>query len=130
MGARGIENGTCDLRISGTPADVTAHPLAHVLIAVCVAFRDASHRRKDLSRRTVAALQCIVPNEGPLYCVEIGRIADALNGDDLVSLALRGQNQTAVHTLAINEHGAGSACTLVAPLLGACEVHLLAQIVE
>ena len=57
----------------------------------------------------------------------LGRKAEAFHGDDLRPVGARRGDETGHHRLAIQEHGAGSALTLGAAFLCACQAGFLSQ---
>ncbi len=88
-------------------------------------------RRDDLARRTIAALERVEVDEGFLHRVEgTVRVRQPLDGGHRFTVGHHSERQTGKHALAVNEHGAGAALAVVAPLLGSGETDVLAQRVE
>ena len=55
-----------DVRIGSAAAEVTTHQFADVFVALHVTFFDEPNGRAELARRTVAALEGIMLDEGLL----------------------------------------------------------------
>src|SRR5690348_12369710 len=128
---RGRQHGRGDLRVGRAAADVAAHPLPDAGVVARVPLGDAGHRRYQLARGAVAALEGVVLGEGLLDRVQLpARSRQALHGGDLPARALHDQGQAAVHPAPVDQHGAGAAGALVAALLGPGEPRFLAQPVE
>ena len=96
-----------------------------------MALADAGHRRHDLSRRTVAALEGVLLEEGGLHGVERAVfVGQPLDGGDRAALDLCCQSQAGQHPLAVDMDGAGAALALVAAFLGAGQRKPVAQRIE
>src|SRR5437868_5907755 len=65
--------------------------------------------------------------EGALELVELTRRREPLHGGDLPPLSLQGEIGARVHGLAVEQHHAGAALGVVAPLLGAGEAEGVAD---
>jgi len=87
-------------------------------------------RRAELSRRTVAALECVVRDERPLEGMQGLAICKPLDGDDLGVLVRDGEREAAVYTPAIEQDGTGTALTVVAAFLGTGESETFTQRVQ
>src|SRR6476620_5950785 len=64
-------HGGHDVRIGGAAADIAAHIFADVVVIAGMALVHAGNRRHDLSGRTVAALEGILVDEGPLHRMQL-----------------------------------------------------------
>src|SRR5207248_1192825 len=98
-----------DVGIRGAPTEIATHALPNLVVIECYmvgvqigAYRTrpavlglAQHpdRRADLSRRTVAALECIVSNERPLEGVQILTVGEPFDRDDLGVLMRDGERE-------------------------------------
>src|SRR5713226_3361121 len=87
-------------------------------------------RRADLSRRTVAALECVVRNERLLEGMQGFAIYEPLNGDDLGVLMRDGEREATVDTPTIEQDGTGTALPVVTALLGTGESETFAQRIQ
>src|SRR6185437_9356294 len=63
-------DGVDNVRVSRAAAEIPAHEFSNLRLAFSMTLLDARHRRHDLSRRAIAALKCIVVNEGLLHGVQ------------------------------------------------------------
>ena len=93
-------------------------------------FGDARDTGEDLPWRAVAALKCVVLDEGRLQWVQHITARDALNGGNARSVVHDRQSQTRIDPPAIEQHGACATCTLIAALLCPGQLQMLAQSVE
>ena len=89
-----------------------------------------AHRRAELARRAVAALERVVLDERLLQRVQIVPVGQTFDGDDLGPLERDGQRQARVGAAAVDQHRAGTALAVRAAVLGAGQVEVLAQEVE
>src|SRR5215510_3884191 len=79
----GLLHGGDDIRVGGTAAQIAAHVLTDVGIVFRMSFAYAGDRRHDLSWRAVAALECIVVDEGLLHRMRFaGHRGETFDGGD------------------------------------------------
>jgi hypothetical protein len=123
-------DGRDDSAIGAATADVPAHALFHVRIALAARFFEQCDRGHDLSGRAIAALISIMLDECGLHRVQGARRAQTFNGSNLRALLHERQAQARVHSTAIDMHGAGAALAMVAPFLRACESHCFAKAIQ
>ena len=91
-------------------------------------FLDARHGRHDLTRRAVAALQCVVIDEGLLHRMKVTtRARQPFNGQHRTSVRLHSWRQARHDPAAVQMHRAGAALTVIATLLPAGEIQVFAQ---
>ena len=84
-------------------------------------------QRHQHPRRAITALQAVLVPERLLQRRQtIGR-GEALDGDNALAVGLRGEHQAGAHRLALDQHGAGAAHTVLAADMGAGEADLVAQ---
>ena len=88
------------------------------------------HRRTDLARRAIAALEAIVFDEGGLHRMQLVRRSEAFDGRDAIAFVHDGERETGIDAPAVGDHRAGAALAVVAALLGAGEMQVIAQRVE
>ena len=119
-----------DVRICAAAADVSIHGLLDVVVRWPDRFGHHRHSRHDLTRGAVAALIAVVLDEGGLHGMQMIRLADALDGRDLIRRVHHGKRQARVHALAVHMHRAGAALAVIAALLGAGQVQVFAQAIE
>src|SRR5207302_11361215 len=100
-------------RIGASAADVAAHALADLGVAQLLALRlrlgDEPHRRADLSRLAVAALERVVLDERGLHCMKLARARKSLDRDDLVAFVREREAEAGVDAPAVHQHGARAA---------------------
>ena len=68
--------------IGGAAAEISAHVLADVGVAVGMAFVDAGDRRHDLPGRAVAALEGVVIDEGLLHRMQLAVLRETFDRRD------------------------------------------------
>ncbi len=91
---------------------------------------DAAEPRHDLSRCAIAALKGVMLDEGHLQRMQRLSFCDALDGRDLRAVIHDGKRQARIDALAVYQHRAGPARTLVAPLFGAGQREPLPQHIQ
>src|SRR4051794_39315818 len=135
-----------DPRVGSAAADVAAHPFADLVVGEAGrrhghVFRDVAHVAAarlfeqadggaDLPRRAVAALEAVIFDEGRLHRVELIPLRQPLDRRDLLALDAGGERQARQDAPPVDEHRAGPALPLVAPLLRAGEREPFPQRVE
>ncbi|MCU1307634.1 MAG: putative xanthine dehydrogenase YagT iron-sulfur-binding subunit, partial [Acidobacteriaceae bacterium] len=110
----GLLNRGEDVRIGAAAADVSAHQFPDLICGRGMAFAHHSDGGTDLSRRAVATLECVVLNECLLQRMERTVLRETLDGHDLGAVLHDGQRHTRVDALAVDEHGASAALSVVA----------------
>src|SRR5205085_9016730 len=88
-----------------------------------------AERGADLSGRAVPALKRVVLDERRLQGMD-AVAGNALDGGDLPAFVLHGQRQAGIDALAVHQHRARAAGTLVASLLRPREPDMLTEGVE
>src|SRR3954452_15369719 len=127
----GLADGGDDVDVAAAAAEIAAHPLADLVVAVRVSLAQQRHGGADLSRRAVAALETVGADEGGLQRVQAAVGREPLDRDDLLPAAVHDrEGEAGVVAPAVDEHGAGAARPLVAAFLRAGEVEVLAQGIE
>jgi hypothetical protein len=91
------------------------------------ALLHAGDRGHDLSRRAIAALESVLVDEGLLHRVRMITMGKTFDGRDFLILRCKRQSQARHHTTAIDQHRAGAALAVVAPLLAAGQADVLAE---
>src|SRR6476661_2981952 len=135
-----------DPRVGAAAADVAAHPFADLVVREPGrrrghVLRDMAHVAAarlleqgdggaDLPGRAVAALEAVVLDEGRLHRVELIPLRQPLDRRDLLALDAGGERQARENAPPVDDHRAGSALPLVAPLFRAGEMEPFAQRVE
>ena len=111
-------------------ADVAAHQFADLFRRLRLAFGNQSGGRANLARRAVAALECVVINEGLLQWMQRPVFRQPFNRGDARTVDHDCKRQAGNNAPAINQHRAGAALTLVTALFRAGQVKMLAQHIE
>ena len=128
--ALGLVDRLDDVRIGRASAEIAAHMFADLGVAPGMPFSDAADRRDDLPRRAVAALECVLIDEGLLHRVQraplLGKPLDCRHR----ATHRDGEGQAAEDARAVDQHRASSALAVVAALLRPGEAEMLAQRIE
>src|SRR5437016_756901 len=96
-----------------------------------MALAHAGYRREDLARRAIAALECVVVDEGLLHRMQRSIAGcEALDRADGAALRRRREHEAGDHPPPIEQNRAGAALAVVAALLGAGQPEVLAQRIE
>ena len=119
-----------DVGIGAAAADVAAHQLADFVGGRRPALRDEARGRADLTGRAVAALECVVVDEGLLQRMQRAVGGEPLDGGDLGAVLHDDQRQAGIDAPAVDQDRAGAALALIAALLGAGQIETVAQRVE
>ena len=118
-------------KVSATTVDGFCRQiLGDVARNAALQLRRHAHRRADLARCAVAALEAVVLHKGLLQRMQRPRRTQPLDGGDFAAFVLHRQGEAAVDAFAVHQHGAGAARALVAALLGPGELQMLPQKVE
>src|SRR5579864_256547 len=119
-----------DLGVPGAAAEVSGEGLTDLVARrFRVAFEQRLRGQQD-ARRAVAALCRAQLGEGLLEGVQLGPVGHALDRGHGAPFQLHRQEQAAELGLAVDQDGAGSALAQLASVLGARELHVLAQHLE
>src|SRR5260221_264240 len=119
-----------DFRVTRTAAQIPGEPLPHLVRAQACGALEESVSRQQHARRADPALRRAVLDERVLQGRQPATISQSLDCGDLAALNLASGDQTTVHDLAVDQHGAGAALTFAAPFFGAREVEVLSQYVK
>src|SRR5438067_4366233 len=126
----GVLDGLDDVHVPGAAAQVPGDGLADLRLArVPVAIEERAARQHH-SRRAVAALQAVLLPEAFLHGVELAVLLEALDGSDLMSVGLHGEEGARLHRLPLEQHGAGAAVGGVAADMRSGHAQVLAQEVD
>src|SRR5260370_26342426 len=125
-----LADGSADVGISGTAAEVAAHPLADLLVAGSVSFFKQSNRRHDLSGCAIAALEGIIGKEGVLHGMQLRTLGQSFDGRHLMAFAGDCKRQACQDMSPVNPDRACATGPLVAPLFGASKIQVFAQGVQ
>src|SRR3982750_1041012 len=141
-------DGSNDSDISATATQIAAHPLAYFIVsqlrAACelrdvgryrarrtgLPFLEQGNCGTDLPGGAVTALKTVMLKEGGLHGMQLRLAGQALNGGDVITIMHRGQAETGVDALAVDQDGAGSTLAVIAPLLRASHTQVVTQEVE
>jgi hypothetical protein len=126
--ARGELHGLDDLRIGGAAAQVAGKIVADVVLAGRGIFIEQLARHQDEARRAEAALKGARFDEGFLHRIELAAVRETLDGFEAGAVGEYGQEQTARHGAAVDDHRAASAQSLGAALSRAAKAKLLQQL--
>src|SRR5689334_13240090 len=86
--------------------------------------------RRDHARRTDAALESMMFAEARLQGREALILRQPFDRDDFAALGLDGQYQTAADSLAVDQHGAGTAHSVLATDMRAGQPQMMAQAIR
>src|SRR5919201_6918436 len=115
-----LADGGNDVRVSGAPADVAAHPLGDLGIGqrrrgfdirrdiagpARIVFGEQRDGGADLPGGAVAALESIMTYERGLHRMQSSLVGQALDRGDLVAVMHYRERQAAVDALSIDEDG-------------------------
>src|SRR3954462_1748164 len=128
--AGGSLDGVDDLEVAGAAADLAGERLGDLVARGARIAIEQPLRRDQHSGRAVAALRRAVIGETLLQRMEIGTLAQALDGSGAPSGALHRGDQAREDQLAVEDHGAGPALAELASVLRACEAQVLPKHLE
>ncbi len=114
---RRLVDGVEDLLVPGAAAEVARQRLADLVVA---RIRDAAQevgRGDDEAGRAEPALDRARIGERLLHGMEVAVLGEPFDGDDLVALRLRREDETRAHELSVEENRARSALALLARVL-------------
>src|SRR6516165_10783428 len=126
----GIEDGTNDLVVAGTAAEVAGEPVARLglrWIRIAVEQRLGGNQQ---ARRAEAALQRRMFQEFSLQRMQIVPARHALDRLNLVAFRLDRKHQACADQTAVERHAAGATVARAATLLAAGQIELVTQDVE
>src|ERR1700752_1437534 len=120
-----------NLRVAGATAKVPGHAVANgSFIRLRILFQK-THCCQDHTGCADAALRATAFNKCPLHVMKlICRQGDSFDRSDRGPGHLQNGDETAVHDLSIDHHGAGATLAFTTAFLCPGQVHLLAQDVE
>jgi len=122
----GGHHGVDDLLVARAAADVEVllKPVTHLFARGAAVFEEQGIGGHDKSRGAKTALHRSEMHKGRLQGMEVGRCADALDGQYLaVLLDVANLGDTGAHELAVQYHRARATDPTVATDLGACQPH-------
>ena len=119
-----------DLLIAGAAADIAAEPLLDLLAIGERIDAQRRGRRHHHAGNAIAALAGTGLVEGLLQQRQIALPREPFDGLDLRPLRLADRHQAGLHQHAVDEHRAGAAFAGAAAVLGAGEMHVVAQEIE
>src|SRR5262249_2811420 len=123
----GVLNGVDDVLIAGAATEIAGETRADLELRRRWGILEQRHRRHDHPRRAEAALQAVFLPESLLQRMERAVAAETLDGGDLRSVCLDGEDRARLRTAAVEQHRACAALTGVAPDVSAGQPELLAQ---
>jgi len=123
-------DGGDNVGIGAAAADVAAHQFADLIDALGLAFGDQAGRRTDLPRRAIAALKCIMIDEGLLQRVQRAVFGQALDRGDVGAVLHHGQCQAGVEPPSVDQDCTSAALSVIAAFFRACQVEAITQRVE
>src|SRR5437764_2188597 len=123
-------DGVEDLEVAGAAADLARERLGDLAPRRARIAIEEPLRRDQHPGRAIAALRGAMVGETLLQRVELGTLAQALDGGRASSGALHGGDQAGENQLAIEDHGAGPAFTELAAVLGARQAEVFPQHLE
>ena len=101
--------------------------LADLVVGRARGVLEQVDRRDDQARRAEAALHGAGGDERLLHAMQLPSGGDALDGDDLVAVGLRSEDEAGADEGAVEQHRARAALSLLAGVLRAGQAELLAQ---
>jgi hypothetical protein len=126
----GLLNRGEDVRIGAASTDIAAHQFADIICGGGMAFAHQSDGGTDLSRRAIATLKRVVLNECLLQWMERAVLRETFDGHYLGAVFHNCQRHARVDALAIDEHGASAALSVVTSFFGAGEIQIYAKEIE
>src|SRR5882672_1937831 len=127
IGGARIEHGLDNRHIASAAAEISREHFAHpigVAIRLCGEQRMC---RRDHARRTEATLQSMMLAEARLQRREALILRQPFDSDDFAALGLHRQHKTAAHSLAIDQHRAGTANPVLAADMRTRQSQMMAQ---
>src|SRR5438067_13745987 len=109
-------NGRKNVRIRAATTDVAAHPLADLVIAVCMPFFYARDCRTNLPGCAIAALKSVLLDECRLHGMQLIAIGESFDGCDFIAFVHHRQRETGIDASPIYQNRAGAALSVVASL--------------
>src|ERR1700716_2310700 len=94
------------------------------------ALREHADRGADLARCAIAALKAVMLDKSSLQRMQIVALGKALDGRDRLSVMHHRKGQTGVDAASFNQHRAGAALAVIAPLLGARQRKMFTQRIQ
>jgi hypothetical protein len=125
----GLLNGRNDVGVAAAATDIAAHQFANFVSRVGVA-RDQSDSRTDLARRAIAALKPVMVDEGLLQGMQQAVRGQPFDGRDFGTVLHDGEGQAGDDTPSVDQHGAGAASAVVAPLLCSGEIEIFTERIQ
>jgi hypothetical protein len=124
----GLFDGIHNVWVGGAAAQIAAHKFADLSIIFCMALMHARDRGHNLPGRTVAALECIVIDEGLLHRMQrtVG-LCQTLDGGHVVALVHRGEAEARQDPPIVDKYGARAALPVIATFFGSGQTGVVAQ---
>src|SRR5262249_35173951 len=123
-------HGLEDLDGAGAAAEVAGESLLDLATRRLRVLIEEGARRQQEPGRAVAALRRAESREGFLERMQARGPGHPLDGLDRPALALEAQDEAREDRLSVDQHGARAALAELAAVLGARQVHVLAQDLE
>ena len=115
--------------ISRTPAKITHHPFANLLLAGIRRFTEQRGAGDDLTRRTDAALKTALCHKR--FPQRVGDVAvQSLDRFNAAAVDRRGQNQTRRHQPSVDQHAAAAAHADAAAFFGSRQAKVVTQEID
>src|SRR3954464_3330053 len=118
----GIADRCDDVAVGAAPADVATHLLPDRFVGPGAPFSDQPHRSHDLPWRAIAALECIMLDEGLLHRMEAAVLRQSLDRGDRLALRPHREREAGIDPPAVEQNGAGATLTKVAATFGAAQM--------
>ena len=110
----GRAHGLDDILVAGAAAEIGGQHIDQIVVAdVGLALQHAGHQHQKAGRAE-AALQAVIFHEGALQRIQFVAVGKAFDGADLFALGLHREHQTRAHRIAVDQHRAGAADTVLA----------------
>jgi hypothetical protein len=120
-------DGGYNSRITSAAADIAVHVFDNLMIAGLSVISKKRSSRHDHARGAVAALQCFFIKKRLLHCTQISIALQTFDSRDLRSCHRSRFCLTGPSRSTIDEHSAGTALSLAAPVLRAGKLKAIAQ---
>src|SRR5215813_2072834 len=127
IGGARIEHGLDNRHIAGAAAEISREHFAHAIGVAVRLFAEQRMCRRDHAGRTEAALESMVLAEARLQRREALIVRQTFDRDDFAAVGLDRQHETAAHSLAVDQHRAGTANPVLAADMRTRQPQMMAQ---
>jgi hypothetical protein len=116
--------------ISAAPADIAVHCLLHVVVGGSDRLLEKCNSGHDLARGAVAALVSIMLDKRSLHRMQMVRLPDPFDRDNLIRGMHHGERETGVYPAAVDVNCTRTTLAMITTLFGTGKVEIFAKAVE